>query len=308
MKIAVIGAGAMGSLYGALLAEAGEDVCLVDIWEDHVSSVNRRGLIVSSDDGERAVPLRAVTGAAGLGPVDLILIFVKSYSTGEAARTALGLLGENTMVLTLQNGIGNVEQLGAILGPERVLAGTSAFGGTMLGPGHIRHAGSGPTMLGEINGQSTPRLEKLAEVFLRAGLQPLVSDNIEGVLWTKLIVNVGINALTALTRIKNGQLLEIPELESVMDMAVAEAVAVAVKKNIKLVSHPLDHVKGIARATGGNISSMRQDVEKGRATEIDVINGAVDREGTSLGIPTPVNRVLAMLIKGLSTSIKEESR
>ncbi|MFZ5646907.1 MAG: ketopantoate reductase family protein [Bacillota bacterium] len=301
MKIAVIGAGAMGSLYGAHLAGAGEDVFLVNIWEEHVNAINRQGLTISTDSGDRTVGLRAVTDASSVGPVDLILIFVKSNATGEAARTALELVREDTFVLTLQNGIGNVEKLVDILGPDRVLAGTSAFGGTMLGPGRIRHAGSGPTMLGEISGKITPRLEELVRVFQRAGLQPTISDNIQGVLWTKLIVNVGINALTALARVKNGQLLEIPELEELMGMAVAEAVAVAAKKNIKLVTpDPLEHVKNIARATGQNISSMRQDVEKGRLTEIDVINGAVCREGDILGIPTPVNRVLTMLVKAVS--------
>lgn len=303
MKIAVVGAGAMGSLYGALLAEAGEDVCLVNIWAEHVAAVNRQGLTITSDRGDRVVKLRAVTDAAEAGPADLILVFVKSTATGVAARSALGLLGRDTFALTLQNGIGNVEKLGEILGPDRVIAGTSAFGGTMLGPGHIRHAGSGTTMLGELSGKITPRLEELAGVFRRAGLQPSLSDNIKGVLWTKLIVNVGINALTALTRVKNGQLLEIPELSGLMEMAVAEAVAVANKKNIKLAcSDPLEHVRNIARATGLNISSMRQDVERGRTTEIDVINAAVDREGAALGIPTPVNRVLTMLIKAMTAA------
>lgn len=301
MKIAVIGAGAMGSLYGAHLAEAGEDVCLVDVWEEHINTINRKGLTISSGGGDRTVRLRAVNDASSVGPVDLILIFVKSNATGEAARSALGMLREGTFALTLQNGIGNVETLAGILGRDRVLAGTSAFGGTMLGPGHIRHAGSGTTMLGEISGKTTPRLEKLASVFQRAGLRPELSDNIQGVLWTKLIVNVGINALTALARVKNGQLLDIPELEELMGMAVAEAEAVAAKKDIKLVTpDPLEHVKNIARATGQNMSSMRQDVEKGRLTEIDVINGAVCREGEALGIPTPVNMVLTKLIKSVS--------
>lgn len=301
MKIAVIGAGAMGCLYGAHLAGTGEEVCLVDIWEEHVSAINRQGLTISSESGDRTVRLKAVTDVSSVGQVDLILFFVKSYSTGEAARSALGLLKEGTFCLTLQNGIGNVEKLAEIMGPDRVLAGTSAFGGTLLGPGRIRHAGSGTTMLGELSGKTTHRLEELVGVFQRAGLRPAISDNIQGVLWTKLMVNVGINAITALTRVKNGELLEIPHLEELMGMAVAEALAVAGRKNIKLVSpDPLEHVKNIARATGQNISSMRQDVEKGRITEIDVINGAVCREGELLGIPTPVNRVLTMLIKAVS--------
>jgi len=303
MKIAVIGAGAMGSIYGAHLAEVGEDVCLVDIWEEHVNAITRKGLTISSDAGNRTVRLRAVSNALSVGPTDFILFFVKSNATAEAARSALGMLGDDTFALTLQNGIGNVETLAGILGPDRILAGTSASGGTVLGPGHIRHAGSGATTLGEISGETTPRLEKLARAFQRAGLRPELSDNIQGVLWTKLIVNAGINALTALARVKNGQLMEISELEELMSLAVAEAVAVAARKDIKLVTpNPLQHVKHIAVATGQNISSMRQDVEKGRFTEIDVINGAVCRHGEMLGIPTPVNLVLTKLIKAVTAA------
>lgn len=300
MKIAVLGAGAMGSLYGAMLAEAGEDVWLVDVWADHIDAVNKSGLTISSDEGDRKVAIRAATDPAAFGPAEMVLVFVKSYVTAAAMRGAMALVGKKTMVLTLQNGVGNVEQLGSVVGRERVLAGTSGFGGTMLGAGHIRHAGTGDTMLGEITGERTPRLEELNRVFDRSGLRPKITDNVQGVLWTKLMVNVGINALTALTRVKNGQLLNIPELTILMEMAVGEALVVARQKGIRLIpDDPLSHVKGIARATGNNISSMRQDVERGRPTEIDVINGAVVREGAALGVPTPLNQVLTLLIKSL---------
>jgi len=158
-------------------------------------------------------------------------------------------------------------------------------------------------LLGELDGRRSLRLEELERVFRRAGLRPVPTFNVNGVLWTKLLVNVGINALTALARVKNGQLLEIPELEVLMERAVAEAKAVARAKDIKLTTDdPLAYVKGIARATRGNISSMRQDVENGRPTEIEVINGTVIREGAALGIPTPVNEILSLLVRGREKS------
>ncbi|MEW6274616.1 MAG: 2-dehydropantoate 2-reductase [Bacillota bacterium] len=300
MKIAVLGAGAMGSLYGALLTGAGEEVWLVDVWAEHVAVINREGLSLLFGEEERVFGVPATTDPAAAGPADLVLVFVKAYATEEAMRGALPLIGEKTAVITLQNGVGNVEQLRAVVGGERVLAGSSTFGANVLGPGRVRVAGLGETALGELNGERTPRLERIAAVFSRAGLRPVLTDNIQGVLWTKLLVNVGINPLTALCRVNNGRLLEVPELTLLLERAVEEALAVARKKGIRpVVDDPLAYVKEVARATGANISSMRQDVERGRRTEIDVISGAVVREGAALGVPTPVNEVLTFLVKAL---------
>ncbi|MGQ9825765.1 MAG: ketopantoate reductase family protein [Desulfotomaculales bacterium] len=300
MKIAVLGAGAMGSLYGAMLAGAGEEVWLVNVWEEHVEAINRRGLTICAGGEERLVRVPATTDPASVGPADLVLVFVKAYSTGQAMRGALSLVGENTAVLTLQNGVGNVEQLCSVVGEGRVLAGSSTFGANMAGPGCVRMAGKGETTLGELNGEVTERLLKIAAAFERAGLSPVISDNIRGVLWTKLLVNVGINPLTAICRVNNGRLLEIPELASLLERAVEEALAVAERKGIRLtVADPVAHVKKVARATADNVSSMRQDMERGRRTEIDVICGAVVKEGAEAGVPTPVNETLALLVRAL---------
>lgn len=301
MKIAVLGAGAMGCLYGALLAEAGENVVLIDVWKEHVDAIREKGLTVSSSTGERNVPMRAVIDPGEVGRVDLVIVFVKSYHTREAMGGALSLLGDETIIFTVQNGLGNVEQLSEIAGEKRIVAGTSGFGATMIGPGHIRHAGTGATTLGELTGERTPRIEALAAVFTRAGLHPLLSDNLQGILWGKLLVNVGINPITALARVKNGQILEIPALTSLMERAVGEALEVSRRRGVHLVPEgdPLEHVREVIRNTKENISSMRQDVERGRRTEIDFINGAVVREGAALGVPTPVNFTLTSLVQGL---------
>jgi 2-dehydropantoate 2-reductase len=306
MKIAVLGAGAMGCLYGAILAEAGETVTLLDVWKEHVEAIRGRGLTISSPSGERTVAMKAATDPREIGKVDLVIVFVKSYSTREAMSGALSLLGDKTMVLTVQNGLGNVDELAAVAGASRIIAGTSGFGATMIAPGHIRHAGVGQTTIGEFSGGRTARLEKLGEIFQAAGLNPVIADNLSGIIWGKLLVNVGINAITALAGIKNGRILDIPELAELMDRAVGEALAVSRARGIKLVPEGdmLEHVRAVAKNTKDNISSMRQDIEKGKPTEIDFINGAIVREGALLGVPTPVNFALTSLIRGREAGLQ----
>lgn len=301
MKIAILGAGAMGSLYGAMLKEAGEDVWLLNRREEHIDAIREKGLRISSRSGERTVFINATTDVKEIGKAELVIVFVKSYDTREAMSGALSLLGDETMVLTLQNGLGNVEQLTEIVGERRVLAGTTGFGSTVLAPGHIRHAGEGDTMLGELSGIRTPRVEELSRVFKSAGLRPVIAENLPGIMWGKLLVNAGVNPITALTRIKNGQILEIPELTDLMEKAVGEALEVSRRKGIVLfpIVDPLEHVREVIRRTKDNISSMRQDIERGTQTEIDFISGAIVREGRALGVPTPVNSLLMQLIKGL---------
>lgn len=308
MKIAVLGAGAMGCLYGALLAEAGESVTLLDVWEEHIQAIRERGLTISDPAGERNIPMQTATDPRAIGKVELVLVFVKSYHTQEAMRGALTLLGEKTIVFTVQNGLGNVEQLAEIAGAERILAGTSGFGATMIAPGHIRHAGTGTTTFGEPSGLKTARMERLKTIFETAGLNPVAAENLPGIIWGKLLVNVGINPITALARIQNGQILESPELTELMEKAVGEALEVSRRRGIRLAftGDPLEHVKAVLRNTKENISSMRQDIERGRRTEIDFINGAIVREGAVLGVPTPVNFALTSLIKGLEAGARQK--
>ncbi|MCK9362937.1 MAG: 2-dehydropantoate 2-reductase [Syntrophales bacterium] len=308
MKIAVLGAGAMGCLYGALLAEAGESVTLLDVWEAHIQMIRERGLTITSPNGDRNFPLQAETDPRAIGKVDLVIVFVKSYHTREAMKGALSLLGEETIVFTVQNGLGNVEQLAEIAGEKRILAGTSGFGATMIAPGHIRHAGTGATTFGEPSGLKTARIEQLRAIFETAGLNPVIAENLPGIIWGKLLVNVGINPITALARIKNGQILEIPELTELMEKAVGEALEVSRRRGIRLAfaGDPLEHVKAVMSNTKENISSMRQDIERGRRTEIDFINGAIVREGAALGVPTPVNFTLTSLIKGLEEGARQK--
>ncbi len=299
MKIAIIGAGAMGCLYGGKLSTLdGNQVFLVDVWKDHVDAINNRGLIMEEGESQLLMDkVKAVTNAEDVGICDLAIIFVKSTLTGEAVKSNSAVFGPSTLVLTLQNGLGNIELIEKELGRQNIIAGTTAHGATMLGPGKMRHAGVGKTIIGELTGEKTQRLNELAKLFDQAGLEGEISDNVMGLLWDKLLVNVGINSLTALAEIHNGEILDYPELERILESSVGEAHSIALAKGIKLQHEdPIGHTKAVCKATATNKSSMFQDIIKGKITEIAMINGAVCREGESIGIATPVNSLLTNLI------------
>jgi 2-dehydropantoate 2-reductase len=305
MKIVVVGAGAMGSLFGGFLAAAGEEVCLVDVWAEHVGAINKEGLRILTSAGEKTVKVRAVTSFPQDADPDLVIIFVKSSFTEEAAGECAKFIRSDTMVLTLQNGLDNVGKICQVLGKDRVIAGTSTEGATVLGPGFVKHAGVGETHVGELDGGQTPRIKTLEAALNRAGFNTDVTHNVMGLIWGKLLINVGINALTAITGLKNGQLLEAPELAELMAMAVTEAAAVAKRENVQLdFADPVAKVRAVAKATAENKSSMLQDMERGRKTEIDAINGAVVATADNAGVEAPVNKVLTLLVKALEQQVR----
>ncbi|MCG6909868.1 MAG: 2-dehydropantoate 2-reductase [Deltaproteobacteria bacterium] len=302
MKIAVVGAGAMGSLFGGLLAEAGAEVWLVDIWSEHVDAVNDRGLTIERDGRVRTVRLQATMDPETVGESDLTIVFVKSTQTEAAARTAKALAGRDGLVLTLQNGMGNADRIAREVEPGHVIAGTTSHGATMLGPGSIRHAGSGLTTIGMWHRQNTHKAEQVAAFFSGAGIETDVSADVRSIVWGKLLINVGINAITALTGIKNGQLLDLPATVALSRAAVEEAIAVAEAQQIAVRPDAVEHVLEVARATGANRSSMGQDVDNRRMTEIGAINGVVVEEAERLGLPAPVNRTLTALVETLQAN------
>lgn len=299
MKIAIIGAGAMGCLYGAMLSESGNEVWLLDVWEQHIEAVKSSGLIVEKgSEQKRYTYLKATVDPKEIGSVDMAMVFVKSTLTEDAVRNNSCIFTDKTIVLTLQNGLGNIEKIAQTTDKRNIVAGTTAHGSTMLGPGRIRHAGEGKTIIGELDGSDSDRIANIAKVFRASGLETEISHNVIGLIWDKLLVNVGINALTAVTEMKNGDLVKYPEIEEILEGAVKEAVAVAEAKGIKLgYPDPVDHTKAVCRATAANKSSMLQDILNKRKTEIEMINGAIIREGKALGVNTPVNMVLTNLVK-----------
>ncbi len=305
MKIGIVGAGAMGSLYGALLHEAGAEVWLIDIWQAHVDAINEKGLSVEFSGNTRTVKPRAVTQAEEIGPVDLAIIFVKSTVTAAAAKTSAKLVGEAGMVLTLQNGLGNAEVIAEHVPAERILAGTTAQGATLLGPGAIRHAGTGATCIGVWAGEAGDAANKIADLFNKAGIETKLITDIKPLIWNKLLVNVGINAITALTGIKNGEILDLEVTKTLCRSAVEEAEAVARALGINVMEDPVTHVFEVARATGPNRSSMGQDVDNRRKTEIRMINGKVVELARQNGIDAPANEVLSALIETLQAHYQD---
>ncbi|MDR1894692.1 MAG: 2-dehydropantoate 2-reductase [Spirochaetales bacterium] len=310
MKISVIGSGAMGCLFGGFLSRAGHEVLLYDIFKAHVEAINSQGLqIEESSTGETLLLRpRASWDPREAAEAELLIIFVKSTATQGAAEQFSRLAGRGTLALTLQNGLGNEEILRRAFGEENTAAGVTSQGATFLGPGRIRHAGSGPTYLCMSCGDNR-RLRPVIEAFEAAGFETKEESRIAELIWSKLIINVGINALTALTGFTNGRLPAYPELRAIMEDLVNEAAEVAKAAGIPLHhADPLGAVLETCRKTGANRSSMLQDFSRGTPSEIDFINNAIVREGAKLGIPTPVNRTIANLVKALDAFHQEADK
>lgn len=300
MQIAVIGAGNMGCLYGANLARAGAQVTLVDPWEEHIRQIQRHGLRMDGLHGEFAVPVGATTDPAAIaGQADLALILVGTYATPAAAASARTVLKAEGYALTLQNGLGNIEVLQEVLGTARVMAGLSFHSADLRGPGQVSHTNEGHTYLGELDRSQTPRLEALAALMEKAGMNPVLEADITATIWGKLVLNCGINAVCAITDLRPGHIREVPELDEFQTRIIAEVVALALAKGIRLPNpEPLQEIKEYCARKFHRVS-MLQHLARGRQTEIDALNGYVARESKKLGLPCPYNESLTSLIKGL---------
>ena len=309
MKIAVLGAGSLGCAMGASLSEAGHEVWLINRNAAHVQAMRAQGLRVRTAGLERWVPVHAAQRAdevAG-GPVDLLVVLVKSFHTQEAIASALGLVGPQTAVLSLQNGLGHEEVLAAAVGADKVLAGKTYVGGQLLGPGHVLQSTAGrQTLIGERDGRLSERVLRIAACFNAAGLPTEASDNIVGTIWDKLFVNVATGALSGITGLGYGRLYEVPELQACAVAAVAEAMAVARALGVRFATPNAEEPwhKAGAGLPPEFKASMLQSLEKGSITEVDFVNGAVVRCGEQCGVPTPVNRTLVACIKGLERGLR----
>ncbi len=307
MRIAIVGSGAMGSLFGGKLSLAGHDVVLYDVYREHVDAIASAGLAIE-EAATGAVTVarpRASADPRAVADAEALIIFVKSTATEDAAAQFSGIASPTAIVLTLQNGLGNEEIIRAHFGAERTAAGVTSQGATFLGPGRIRHAGAGPTHMSMSDG-STGRLTALADALTGSGFETHVEKDVSGLIWSKLVINVGINALTALTAQTNGRLLESEETQSLVEDLVNEAVAVARARGINLsYPDPIGRVKEVARMTGANRSSMLQDFDRKRPSEIDFMNGAIVREAAKLGIAAPVNATITRLVKAVEKARQE---
>ncbi|MHC1744729.1 MAG: ketopantoate reductase family protein [Syntrophobacteraceae bacterium] len=299
MQILVLGAGAMGSLLGARLARTDASVSLFSIDREHIEAIQRDGLLIEEMDGtvsHHRLPSIDSPDAISVKP-DLVLVTVKSYATDIAVESVKPFCSASTVFLTLQNGTGNWQRIAQIAGRKVVLAGTTAQGATLVGPGRVRHGGNGATFIGEPEGQPSGRVTALVDRFAQAGLHAESSDHMEWLIWEKLMVNVGINAITALTGIRNGVVAELQPARELSRAAVREAMEVAEAAGFPMQAGMEEKVLSIARATARNRSSMGQDVDARKRTEIDSINGAIVRLGRELHVPTPINLTLTNLVR-----------
>lgn len=289
--ITVVGPGAMGLMHAAYLARHGLDVVLLDHRPDRADRLAASGIRLETEEGDWQVqvPCRA---QADFGPARLVIVFVKAYATRPALLHARPLIGPETALLTLQNGLGNLEILQEFQSPEQVLAGTTSSGANLLGEGHVHVAAVGQTVLGGSGADA------LAELFSSAGLPATTTEDVQSVLWRKAVVNSAINPLTALTGLRNGQLLDIPALRDLLRQVAQESAQVGHRLGHALCSATLpEEVEGICRLTANNRSSMLQDLSSGRRTEVDQISGAIVRAAQRSGLAAPLNATLAGLVR-----------
>lgn len=306
MKIAILGAGSLGCAIGGVLAEAGNDVWLINRNAKLVDVLNSKGLTLRDGGVDRVVRVQAATSAQQVGEVDLVVVLVKSFDTAVAMTAAMALIGPKTHVLSLQNGVGHEEILAELVGRERMIGGKTYAGGTQVGVGHISIGTRGKeTIIGELDGGVSERTKQIAALFTAAGLQTTVSSNIMQTIWEKLLVNVSTGALCGITSLPYGELYSVPEVEVTALTAVAEAMAVAKASGVALTTTDPKQpwLKAAAGLPPEFKTSMLQSLEKGSVTEIDFINGAVVRQGQRYGIPTPVNQTLVACIKGIEATL-----
>jgi 2-dehydropantoate 2-reductase len=305
MKIYMIGAGAMGGVYGGLLTRAGYDVTLIDIRKDHVEKIRSDGLTVEGVRGTHVIRIASKTEAAGLPPGDLAVIFTDANSTAEAARTANALLKPDGFALTLQNGIGNVEALVAVLGKERVIAGVSMNSAAAPALARSAYTHNGMTSIGELDGKDTERIRKVAGMLNKAEIPTEIVPDPMAQVRGKFVHNCAVNALAAISGLRSGEMWRTPEMNALQDKVIDEILAVVQAKGWTLPEK--DPRKKIRDHTSKrfNKPSMLQHVEKGQRTEIDALNGAIVREARALGIPVPYNETIVAFIKGLEKSRRQ---
>jgi len=303
MKIAVIGAGAIGSLFGGYLSLVGFDVSLVVREGIRADILRVKGVHITGVKDDVMVFPKIVLDASEIGEQDLVIVCVKSYQTKEAIMQHRALIGEKTLVLSMQNGVGNVEQIAEIVGQENVLAGSTTNGAYITEDGVVHHVGDGDTLIGELSGGTSERIEKMADCFKDTMIDVSVSEDIAKILYTKLAINCAINPLTALLRVQNGDVFYLENLKGIAENAVLEVADLADAKGIELDRDALvERMFEVARLTEKNRSSMLKDVLAKRETEIEAICGAVDRFGKELNIATPYNTCLYGLIAATSAS------
>jgi 2-dehydropantoate 2-reductase len=299
MKIAVVGCGAMGSVYAGLLGAAGHEVWAVDSWREHVNAIRTDGLRVEGASGDRTVHVNATTSAADAGVCDLVIIATKARDVEAAARGAQSIVGPKTLVLSIQNGLGGPDRAATILGRERLAVGVvGGFGASMRGPGHAHHNGWELVRLGELSGPVTPRLEAVAEAWRSAGFRVKCFDDIDQLVWEKLICNVCFSGTCAVTERTIAEVMDDPDAWRVASGCAVEAYQVARKRGIKLgFDDPVAYVREFGSKIPNARPSMLLDHMARRRSEVDAINGAIPPAAQALGLAAPYNEVVSGLVR-----------
>jgi len=302
MRIGFVGCGAIGSCYASYLVNKHE-VCVLDTYAPVIEAVREKGIIVEKclpgvTNAEPVVahPAMATTDPKEIGVVDLLVVFVHYQYLEAAVRNALPMVDQHTMVLCLQNGLGNYDEIAKVIPEEQIIIGNTAFGATPVAAGHVKHTGVGVTNMGSPKAPMA-KVEEMAEAFRAAGLEVSVHENVMNAIWHKLLANVAINGMSALLETKNGFVDGNQYAHEAARMLVEEAIVVANACGCTLDhDEELAHVYEVSRMTDETISSMVQDVQHKRETEIRIITGAVVRFGKEHGIPTPCNDLLLHLV------------
>ncbi len=305
MKVLVIGCGAMGSIYAALLADAGHQVRVADPWQAHIDAIEQHGLHVEGASGDRVVRVGASTGI-GTEPADLIVVAVKAAFVGAVAPKLPPLISDDTIVLTIQNGVGSADELAEHVPPDRLAIGIAGgFGAIMRGPGHAFHNAMNVIRIGAYAGLDKARVTDLVDAWTEAGFRAEVADDVIAMLWEKLICNCAYSAPCALTGMTVGDVMDDPDMAPISQAAAREAWTVARALGIAIkVDDPVALARNFASGMRGARPSMLQDHENKRRSEIDVINGAVPRAAARAGIEAPVNATLTALVRQRERSFR----
>lgn len=305
-KVAIVGCGAMGSVYAGLMAHAGHEVYGITLWPDHAAAIQEKGLRVSGISGDKTVRLAAAsTTTEGIGVCDLVIIATKAFDVKSAASDALPLIGPQTVVQTIQNGVGSPDAAAQILPADQMAVGVvGGYGASVPEPGHAHHNGFEVTWFGKYAGLSDEQLEGSADIWRSSGFKVALHDDVQSMVWKKLIMNVAFSGTSCATGLTIGQILGDANAWKVGRGCSEEAVAVCEAQGINLgIADPIAHVQSL----GGKISnarpSMLLDSLAGRRGEIDAINGAISRLGAKLGVPTPTNDVVVAIVKAKESLI-----
>ena len=298
-RVAIVGAGAMGSVYAGLMASAGHEVFAITLWTDHAGAMARHGLRVEGASGDRTVSVHGRTSTDGIDPCDLVIIATKAADVEAAARSALPLLGPGTSVQTIQNGLGSAERVAEIIDPDSVAVGVvGGFGASLRAPGHAHHNAMEMVRFGAYAGLPRTKLEAGAEVWRSAGFEVMLFDDIDRMVWEKLIMNVAFSATSCLTGMTIGQVMSDANAWQVARECALEAVEVAAAHGIALqVGDPIEHIRELGAKMPDARPSMLLDHLARQRSEIEAINGAIPREAAKVGLTAPVNTTVVALVK-----------